>query len=91
MWAKKWLLGRDRFTHFNLLNFIRNYSSEDYRNYLRMSDENVRYLIAKVKPLIAKQDTVMRNTSVNYTELQTPILHPLQDLYISFRLPPHIP
>jgi hypothetical protein len=26
-----------------------------------MSDENVQYLIAKVKPLIAKQDAVMRN------------------------------
>jgi hypothetical protein len=24
MWAKKWLLGRDRYTHINLLNFIRN-------------------------------------------------------------------
>jgi hypothetical protein len=59
MWTKKWLLGRDRFTH--LLNFIRNYSPEGYKNYLRMSDGNVQYLIAKVKPLIAKQDTVMRN------------------------------
>ena len=57
--AKKWLLGRDRFTHINLLNFIRNDSPEDYKNYLRMSDENVQYLIAKVKPLIAKQDTVI--------------------------------
>jgi hypothetical protein len=35
--------------------------SEEYKNYLRMSDENVRYLTAKVKPLIAKQNTVMRN------------------------------
>jgi hypothetical protein len=61
MWAKKWLLGRDRFTHLNLLNFIRNNSPEDCKNYLRISDENVRYLVAKVKPLIAKQDTVMRN------------------------------
>jgi len=61
MWAKKWLLGRDRFTHLNLLNFIRNDSPEDYKNYLRMSDENVQYLIAKVKPMTAKQDTVMRN------------------------------
>jgi len=61
MWAKKWLLGRDRFTHLNLLNFIRNDSPEDYKNYLRMSDENVQYLIAKVKPLIAKQDSVMRH------------------------------
>ena len=61
MWAKKWLLGRDRFRHLNLLNVIRNDSPEDYKNYLRMSDENVQYLIAKVKPLIAKQDTLMRN------------------------------
>jgi hypothetical protein len=61
MWAKKWLLGRDRFTHLNLLDFIRNEGPEDYKNYLRMSDENVQYLIAKVKPLIARQDTVMRN------------------------------
>ena len=61
MWAKKWLLGRDRYTYLNLLNFIRNGSPEDYKNYLRMSDENVQYLIAKVKPLIATQDTVTRN------------------------------
>ena len=54
MWATKWLLGRDRYTHLNLLNFIRNDSPEDYKNYLRMSDENVQYLIPKVKPLIAK-------------------------------------
>ena len=37
MWAKKWLLGRERFTHLNLLNVIRNDSPEDYKNYLRMS------------------------------------------------------
>jgi hypothetical protein len=61
MWAKKWLLGRDRFTYLNLLNFFRNDSPEDCKNYLRMSDENAQYLIAKVNPLIAKQDTVMRN------------------------------
>jgi hypothetical protein len=54
MWAKKWLLGRDRFTHLNLLNFIRSDSPVDYKNYLRMSDENVQYLTAKVKPRIAK-------------------------------------
>jgi hypothetical protein len=61
MWAKKWLLGRDRFTHLNFLNFIRNDSPEDCKNYLRMLDENVQYLIAKLKPLIAKQATVIRN------------------------------
>jgi hypothetical protein len=56
MWAKNWLLGIDRFTHLNLLNFIRNDSPEDYKNYFRMSD-----VLAKVKPLIVKQDIVMRN------------------------------
>ena len=61
MWAKKWLLSRDRFTHLNVLNFIRNDSPEDYKSYFRMSDENVLYLITKLKPLIEKQDTVMRN------------------------------
>jgi hypothetical protein len=44
MWAKKWLLGRDKFTDLNVLNFIRNDSPEDYKNYLRLSDENVQYL-----------------------------------------------
>jgi hypothetical protein len=34
MWAKNWLLGRDRFTHLNLLNFIRNDSPEDYKKTL---------------------------------------------------------
>ena len=52
MWAKKWLLGRDRHTQLNLLNFIGNDSTEAYQNYLIMSDENVQYLIAKVKPLV---------------------------------------
>jgi hypothetical protein len=41
--------------------FIRNDSPEDYKNYFRMSDENLKYLLEKVKPLIVKQDTVMRN------------------------------
>ena len=61
MWAKKWLLGRDRFTHLNLFNVIRNDSPEDSKNYLRMSDKNLQYLIANVNPLIAKQNIAMRN------------------------------
>jgi hypothetical protein len=47
--------------HLNLLNFIRNYRPEDYKNYFRMPDENFKYLLAKVKPFIVKQDTVIRN------------------------------
>ena len=37
------------------------YNTYSRQNYLRISDKNVQYLIAKVKPLIAKQDIVMRN------------------------------
>ena len=47
MWSKKWLLRRDRFTHLNLLNFIKNDCPEDYRNYFRMSEENVKNLLQK--------------------------------------------
>jgi hypothetical protein len=43
------------------LNFIRNDNPEAYKNYSRISDENLKYVLAKVKPLIVKQDTLMRN------------------------------
>ena len=48
MWDKRWLLGRERFTHINLLNVIRNVIPEGYKNYLGMSDENVQnFLLQK--------------------------------------------
>jgi hypothetical protein len=38
MWVKKWLLGREIFTHFNLLNFIKKRQSRRLQKML----ENVR-------------------------------------------------
>jgi hypothetical protein len=38
MWAKEWLLGRDRFTHLSLLNFIRNDSPEEYKTLSKSQD-----------------------------------------------------
>jgi hypothetical protein len=35
-------------------------SSKDYCNYLRMSEDNVMSLLEKVRPLIEKEDTVLR-------------------------------
>jgi hypothetical protein len=35
-------------------------SSNDYCNYLRMSEDNVISLLEKVRPLIEKEDTVLR-------------------------------
>ena len=60
IWSKGWLVNRQRFSHINLLNFIRDDSRNDYRNYLRMSAENFNVLLDKVKPFIAKRDTVLR-------------------------------
>lgn len=61
LWAKSWLLNRKRFSHMNLLDFIRSDRPEDYQNYLRMTHENYDVLLQKVKPFITKQDTTMRN------------------------------
>jgi hypothetical protein len=38
-----------------------------------MSDENVPYLIVKVKPLIVKQDTVMRNAITPEARIAAPL------------------
>jgi hypothetical protein len=35
-------------------------SSKDYCNYLRMSEDNVISLLEKIRPLIEKEDTVLR-------------------------------
>ncbi|KDR20167.1 Putative nuclease HARBI1, partial [Zootermopsis nevadensis] len=37
------------------------YVEDDYKNCFRMSDENVNYLLEKVRPFILKQDTVVQN------------------------------
>ena len=58
MWAKKWLLGRHKYTHLILLHFIRKDSPEDYKNYLRMSYENVQYLIPRNILVCRKQKQV---------------------------------
>ena len=92
MWAKKWLLGRDGFTLFNLLNFIINDSPEDYKNYLRMTDEKVQYLIAKVKPLIAKQGTTLALSlfvALWICELAWDLPHTYEPITSRRRIEPH--
>ncbi|CAH1379989.1 unnamed protein product, partial [Tenebrio molitor] len=59
VWCKEWLLQRSRLSHIELIKELRS-SSQDYFNYLRMSEDNFMILLEKVRPLIEKEDTVLR-------------------------------
>ncbi|XP_069824530.1 uncharacterized protein [Dendropsophus ebraccatus] len=59
-WSKQWLQQRDTFSHMPLLQEIRDTHPEDYRNYLRMSEDSFVKLLNMVKPMIEKKDTLMR-------------------------------
>ncbi|XP_077314623.1 uncharacterized protein LOC143934951 [Lithobates pipiens] len=60
VWTKNWLLQREKFSHINLLTNLRENNPEDYRNYLRMTQESFGMLLSHVRPHITKQDSCMR-------------------------------
>jgi len=62
-WAKDWLLKRKTYSHVNLLNELR-FEPLDFKNYLRMDEDTYRNLLSMVVPLIQKQDTVMRKSTL---------------------------
>ncbi|XP_069819926.1 uncharacterized protein [Dendropsophus ebraccatus] len=62
LWTKEWLQQRDNLTHMPLLAELTDTQAEDYRNYLRMSEESFLQLLSLVKPFIQKKDTVMRQS-----------------------------
>ena len=53
---------KNRFTHEYLLNVLRETESEDYRNFLRMNQENFDSLLEVVRLKIDKKDTHMGET-----------------------------
>lgn len=59
MWSKRWFLRREQHTHTNLLRELTEYT-KDYKNYLRMDEGTYYHLLEMVRPLIEKQDTMMR-------------------------------
>ena len=59
-WSKEWYKMRNRFTHEQLLNVLREKEPEDYKNFLRMDPESFDILLNLVRPMIEKQDTNMR-------------------------------
>lgn len=62
VWSKDWLLQRNKFSHVNLLTNLRENNPEDYRNYLRMTQQSFEILLSLVQPHITKQDTCMRKS-----------------------------
>lgn len=60
MWSKEWLINRDQYSHMVLLRELKDNNPDDYRNYLRMSEETFSELLVMVKPMLHKEDTVMR-------------------------------
>lgn len=57
MWTKEWLQKRKEFSHLKLLKEL---DSDDFRSYLRLDNETFTELLNLVKPLITKQNTIMR-------------------------------
>jgi hypothetical protein len=53
MWTKKLLLGRERFTHLNLLNFIRNDSTVRTHDWFLLSEEGFGGLVVSMVPEFA--------------------------------------
>ncbi|XP_068225317.1 putative nuclease HARBI1 [Palaemon carinicauda] len=62
VWMKPWLRKRENFYHMTLLKELKENNPEDYRNYLRMTDNAFRDLLSLVSPKITKKDTVMRKS-----------------------------
>ena len=60
MWMKKWYQDRNHYTHENLLGELRQSSSDDYKNFLRMDAETFDELLSLVQPIVQKENTNMR-------------------------------
>lgn len=59
-WVKDWLLERDKLSHMSLIKKLRQSSTDDLKNYLRMDDKMFKKLLKVVKPNITKKNTKMR-------------------------------
>ncbi|KAF9405816.1 hypothetical protein HW555_013598 [Spodoptera exigua] len=59
VWVRNWLTKRERLSHVNLVRELRE-EKEDFQNYFRMPEPVYEELWCLVTPIIAKQDTCMR-------------------------------
>lgn len=66
---KSWLKDKDTFSNQRLLKELKVSQPDDFKNFMRMDEETFLYLLDKVKPLIVKQDTFMRDAINEETRL----------------------
>nr|CAH7746816.1 unnamed protein product [Callosobruchus chinensis] len=59
-WVKDWILQRQKFTHGNLLDYIKEVGPADFKNYYRMELETYQELLDLVTSYIEKKSTNMR-------------------------------
>nr|CAH7715824.1 unnamed protein product [Callosobruchus chinensis] len=58
--VKDSILQRQKFTHVNLLDYIKEVEPADFKNYYRMNSETYQELLDLVTPYIEKKSTNMR-------------------------------
>lgn len=61
-WMKTWLKKRNEYSHMNLLLELKENNPYDFKNYLRMTENEYKYLLDLVTPLIERKDTVLRES-----------------------------
>ena len=76
IWVKKWIA--ERITHGAYNSLIQEWRSTDptsYHNFLRMDPESFDLLLAKASPLIAKEDTRLRqSTAIFFTSIMVMVI-----------------
>ncbi|XP_077146295.1 uncharacterized protein LOC143807995 isoform X1 [Ranitomeya variabilis] len=59
MWTRSWVLKRSTLSHMGLIRELRDNNPHDFRNYLRMSEESFKIILAAVTPLTQRRNTPM--------------------------------
>jgi len=91
VWMKEWLKKRDQFCHDHLVAELKISSAVDYKNYLRMDADTFGELLEKIRPLIEKKCTYMRDP-ITAKQRLSPYLKPVttstgcDNIFASFTL-----
>lgn len=68
-WMKEWYKQRPEFSHVKLLRELENNEKDDFFNFLRVDAATYQELLSFVRPIIQKQDTLMRNAITPHERL----------------------
>ena len=70
-WVREWILRRGISGATNLVDTeLKNQYADDFKNLLRMTEDQFEYLLQRVGPLISKSDTNMRKAISAKTKLE---------------------